>query len=162
MPPKLSIEDNGTKFRGKRKSPEHTEGPRLQIQQEKPRTNSQGVPHNQGHQKGTNIEPKTKKIRTHFRNVAPKTPPKSRNMTCKQMERIMQRAKCQGGKSEKLDLMKQEVEPNIHSETQISSISMPNQVKSPGRLAQILVSKGANGVKPSDKSFGDLGKVEVI
>ena len=73
----------------------------------------------------------------------------------------MQRAKCLGGKSEKLDLMKQEVEPYTHPETQISNISMPNQVESPGKAAQILVSKGANGVKTLDNSFWDLSKMEV-
>ena len=38
---------------------------------------------------------------------------------------------------------------------------MPDQVESPGKAAQILVSKGANGVKTSDNSFWDLSKVEV-
>ena len=73
----------------------------------------------------------------------------------------MQRAKSLGGKSEKLDLMKQEVEPYTHPETQISNISMPNQVESPRKAAQILVSKGLNGVKILDNSFLNLSKVEV-
>ena len=82
MPPKLSIEDNGTKFKGKRKINEPTEGPEPQNQ---PANKSYKVPHKQGNHNEANLAPKTTKRKTYFKNVAPKTPPKSRNMTCRQM-----------------------------------------------------------------------------
>ena len=137
LPPKLAIEDVGTKFGGKRKAQDNTSRPQKKPEDNPTRTNSKD-------------QPPTKKPRTHFKNIEPKTPPKSRNMTCKQMVKYLQKQALNCPESDQSSGRKfmpsykmNEVEPNTQGETQAIQVPImhPPHDQSNAQRSQIITGR---------------------